>query len=459
MSGQLAQLYLRRVAPRVARRAAPSPCSRQANGRPTRSATNVEGTPLPALNLPRRSVLMDLLDHAHSLRSRLVEIRRDLHQHPELGFLELRTAQVAAREVEKAGFLVREAVARTGVVAELENGEGPTVALRADMDALPIQETNEVPYASEVNGVMHACGHDVHTTGLIGASHLLARMKQEGTLPSGTVRLLFQPSEESADSDGKSGGMLLVEEGALDGVDAVVGLHVGAHLPLGSVFMKPGPFFAGSDEVSITVRGRSSHAGRPQDGVDALALASLGVVAAQQIISRQISPSQRGVLTFGTINGGTAPNIIADRVTLTGTLRYFETEVRDQIQEGLRGAFGSLEAMGAQCDVRFLAGYPPVVNDPQVTAWVREAMTPLLGDNGFLQGEPNMEAEDFAFLAARAPGAFFWLGAALPEPRGHHRSDFDVDEDVLPLGAALLARSAVHLLERLRHPKPHGIDV
>ena len=360
--------------------------------------------------------------------------------------------------MEKAGFSVREAVARTGVVAELENGDGPTVALRADMDALPIQETNEVPYTSTVDGVMHACGHDVHTAGLVGASHLIARMKEEGTLPSGTVRLLFQPSEEAVDSDGKSGAMLLVEEGAMDGVEAVVGLHVGAHLPLGSVFIKPGPFFAGSDEVSISVHGRSSHAGRPQDGVDALALASLGVVAAQQIVSRQISPSQKGVLTFGTINGGRAPNIIADRVTLTGTLRYFETEVRDRIQEGVRRAFGSLEAMGAQCDVQFLAGYPPVVNDPQVTGWVCEAVAPLLGDDAFLEGEPNMEAEDFAFMAALAPGVFFWLGAALPEPRAHHRPDFDVDEDVLPLGAALLARAATQLLERLRVPKPHGLD-
>ena len=395
---------------------------------------------------------MDLLEHAHSLASHLVEIRRDLHQHPELSFQEVRTAQIAAREVEKAGFSVRQGVARTGVVAELVSGEGPTVALRADMDALPIQETSDIPYASQVDGVMHACGHDFHTAGLIGASHLIAGMKERGLLPPGTVRLLFQPSEEGADSEGKSGAMRLVEEGAMEGVDAVVGLHVGAHLPAGTVFLRPGPFFAGSDEVAITVSGRSSHAGRPQDGVDALVLAALGVVAAQQVVSREISPAQRGVLTIGTIHGGTAPNIVADRVVLTGTLRYFEPEVRSRIQEGVRQAFASLEAMGAKCNVEFLAGYPPVVNDPQVTGWVREAATPFVGGDGFLEREPNMEAEDFAFLAEEAPAAFFWLGAALPEPRGHHRPDFDIDEEILPLGSALLARSASHILQRLRHP-------
>ena len=392
---------------------------------------------------------MNLLDHARSLAPRLVEIRRDLHEHPELSFQEVRTADLAARETEEAGFSVQTGVARTGVVAELANGEGPTVAIRADMDALPIQEESDAPYASGVDGVMHACGHDFHTAGLIGVSHLVAELKKQGRLPPGTVRLLFQPSEEGADSEGKSGAMRMVDEGSIDGVDAVVGLHVGAHLPAGKVFLKEGPFFAGSDEVLITVEGQSAHAGRPQDGVDAVALASLGVVAAQQVVSRKISPTSRGVLTLGTIHGGTAPNVVAEQVTLRGTLRYFEPEVRRRIQEGVREAFSTLEAMGAHCDVQFLAGYPPVINDRNVTRWVKEAATTIIGDSDFLEGDPNMEAEDFAFFAARAPGAFFWLGAALSESRAHHRPDFDVDEAVLPLGAAILAQSAVHLMTRL----------
>ena len=393
---------------------------------------------------------MDLLRRAKELGPRLIEIRRDLHQHPELSFQERRTAALAASEVAGAGFSVRTGIAKTGVVAELTNGPGPTVAIRADMDALPIQETSDVPYASRVKGVMHACGHDCHTAGLIGVAKLLSEMDASGSLPPGSVRLLFQPSEEGADSEGKSGAMRMVEEGAMEGVDAVVGLHVGAHLPAGCVYLKEGPFFAGSDEIHIRVRGRSAHAGRPQDGVDALALSCLGVVTAQQIVSRRLSPNDQGVLTFGSMHGGSAPNIIADEVVIRGTLRYFQPQVRLRIQEGVRQAFGSLEPMGAASEVHFLAGYPPVVNNPLVTSWVREAVGGVVDDEGLREGDPNLEAEDFAFFANSAPGAFFWLGAALPEPRAHHRSDFDVDEDVLPLGAALLAESAAHLMRRLR---------
>jgi amidohydrolase len=392
---------------------------------------------------------MDLLERARSLAPKLVEIRRDLHRHPELSFREVRTAGIAAAEVGAAGFSVRTGVGRTGVVADLDNGDGPTVAIRADMDALPIQEVSETPYASEVEGVMHACGHDVHTAGLIGVSNLIASMRDEGTLPPGRVRLLFQPSEEAGDDEGKSGATRMIEAGAMDGVDAVLGLHVGAHLPSGRILLREGPLFAGSDEIVATVRGRSAHAARPQDGIDAVALASLAVVAAQQIVSRGLSPTANGVLTFGTMHGGTAGNVIADRVVLEGTLRYFRPEVRERIREGVAQAFAAAEALGARCDVEFRAGYPPVVNDVRTTRWVREAVLPIVGDEGFLHLEPSMEAEDFAFLAREAPGAFFWLGAALPEPRRHHNPDFDVDEGVLPLGASLLASAAAHLLVRL----------
>jgi IAA-amino acid hydrolase len=392
---------------------------------------------------------MDLLGRAQTLAPRLVEIRRDLHRHPELGFRETRTSDVAAREVQAAGFTVRREVARTGVVADLVTGEGPTVAIRADMDALPIQERNGVPYASEVDGIMHACGHDFHTAGLVGVSQLLRDAQEAGVLPPARYRLLFQPSEEGCDAEGKSGAMRMVEEGAMEGVDAVIGLHVGAHLPAGRVFIRPGPFFAGSDEIVVTVGGRSAHAARPHEGVDAIALAALGLVAAQQVVSRGISPAANGVLSFGTIQGGRAMNVIADRVVLGGTLRYFDSSVQARIRERVTKVFGSLEAMGAEVEVRFHGGYPPVLNDATVTAWMREAIAPLVGDTGFLDLEPSMEAEDFAFLAKEAPGAFLWLGAALPEPRRHHNPDFDVDERVLPLASAILARAAIHIAERL----------
>lgn len=391
-----------------------------------------------------------LLDRARTLAPRLVEIRRDLHRHPELSFQEVRTSGIAAKEVEALGYSVRTGIARTGVVAELENGAGPTVALRADMDALPIQEESEHDYTSTVPGIMHACGHDFHTSGLVGAAQLLAEMKAEGTLPPGRIRLLFQPSEESSDSEGKSGAMRMIEEGAMKGVDAVVGLHVGAHLPAGRLLFNEGPIFGGSDEVHVTIRGRSAHAARPHEGVDALALAALGIVAAQQVVSRSLAPWEKGVLSFGKIEGGRAGNVICDRVTLAGTLRYFEPQIRSKIQDGVRSAFAIADSMGGGSEVSFNSGYPPVVNDPRTTRWVREAILPLIGgEEGILAIEPSLEAEDFAFLAREAPGTFFWLGAALPDPREHHHPRFDIDESILPLGSAILARAASHLLEKL----------
>jgi len=392
---------------------------------------------------------MDLLERAQAWAPRLVELRRDLHRHPELSFREIRTAGVAAAELREAGYTVKTGIAHTGVVGELENGPGPTVALRADMDALPILEENAVSYASTVPGVMHACGHDFHVAGLTGAARLLAELRAEGGLPAGRVRILFQPSEEASDEEGKSGAQRLVEAGVMRGVDAVVGLHVGAHLPVGQVFLTEGPFLGGSDEVVVHVYGKGSHAARPHEGIDAVALAALGIVAAQQVVSRSLAPGEQGVVTFGTIQGGTAPNVICDRVRIHGTLRYFDPEVRRRIHDGIRRAFATVEAMGGRSEVQILGGYPPVVNDPQVTGWVREALTGTLGSERVVRSEPTLLAEDFSFLAQEAPGAFFWLGAALPEPREHHHPRFDVDEGMLPVGAALLAQSAVHLLRRL----------
>jgi amidohydrolase len=392
---------------------------------------------------------MDLLDRARRIAPRLVELRRDIHRHPELSFRETRTAALAAKEIAAAGYVVRTGIARTGVIAELGDPGGPTVAIRADMDALPIQEETGLPFASSVKGVMHACGHDFHTAGLIGAAQLLAELHAEGALPPGRIRLLFQPSEEASDAEGKSGAMRMVEEGAMDGVDAAIGLHVGAHLPAGRVFLREGPFWGGSDEVEVTIEGRGAHAARPNEGVDAVVLAALGLVAAQQVVSRMLGPSEPAALTFGTIHGGTAPNVVSERVVLTGSLRYFEPAVRERIHQGVEQAFATADAMGGRSVVRFHGGYPPVVNDPTVTRWIEEAVRPVIGDDHFVRADPSLLAEDFAFFAQVVPGAFFWLGAALPDSREHHTPRFDVDEQILPLGATLLARSAVHILERL----------
>jgi IAA-amino acid hydrolase len=390
---------------------------------------------------------MTHMRRAQSLALELSALRRDFHRYPELAFQEYRTGKVLAEKLADLGYTVRTGVGITGVVGELENGPGPVVALRADMDALPIQEDADHDYKSTVPGVMHACGHDAHMAGLWGAARLLAQDKEAGVLPPGTLRLLFQPSEEGTDGEGKSGAMRMVDDGAMDGVAAVAGLHVGAHLPSGKVFVKDGPIMAGADEIQIVVRGRSSHAALPHEGVDAIVLAAQGVLAAQQIVSRRISPMENGVLTFGQIHGGVATNVVADEVTLSGTLRYFTEDVRKGLHEGLRAAFKGLEAQGAQAQVGIQTGYPPVVNDPGITAVADRVARTVVGEEDVWEAEPMMGAEDFAILAQEAPGAFLWVGAACTDPREHHNPRFDIDESVLPINAALLAGIATELLK------------
>jgi len=388
-----------------------------------------------------------LLQRAAELAEDLTGLRRDLHTHPELAFQETRTAALAAERAGALGYTVRTGVGRTGVVAELANGEGPVVALRADMDALPIQELSDVPYASSVAGVMHACGHDAHVACLLGAARLLADARAAGTLPAGTVRLLFQPSEEGADEEGKSGARRMVEEGALAGVDAVFGLHVGGDLPAGTAFFSPGPIMAGSDSFRATVRGRSAHAARPQEGVDAIVLAAQVVSALQQVVARRTSPLDAAAVTIGRIEGGVAENVVAEEVRLQGTFRYFDSALRERLHGEIRRAFAVADALGGTAHVDFRPGYPPVVNHPGMTALAEAAARDVLGADGVAPYEPWMGAEDFAFLLAEAPGCFFWLGAAPADgPRAHHTPTFDIDERVLPRGAAALAAVAMAAL-------------
>jgi amidohydrolase len=392
---------------------------------------------------------VNLLEQAQALSDDLTAIRRDLHQHPELSFQEVRTAGVAAREMEALGFSVRTGVGRTGVVAELENGEGPLIALRADMDALPINEANTHDFVSQNEGVMHACGHDGHVAGLIGAARILATERDSGQLPSGTIRFLFQPSEEATDEEGISGATRMVEDGAMEGVDAVVGLHLGGPLPSGKVFFAAGPIMSGAAEIYIDVFGKSSHAGMPEAGVDALVLAARGVVATQDAAPKNPSPVEDGLISFGRIGGGTATNVLADHVKIAGTMRFFSEETRERLRRRLDDAFGVLEEAGAEVKIDIEKGILPLINDERVTDVVRAAAVDLVGEDDVLPIEPMTLAEDFSFLAHEAPGTFFWVGAALPRPRMHHEADFDIDESALPLGAATLAAGAIRLLKEM----------
>ncbi len=389
-----------------------------------------------------------LLERARSFEAQLIELRRDLHRHPELSFSETRTAGIAAERVEALGYRVRREVGRTGVVAEIGAGE-PVVALRADMDALPIQEAGDSPYRSSVDGVMHACGHDAHVSMLVGAARLLAEAAERGDLPAGTVRLLFQPSEEASDEENRSGAARMVEDGAMDGVDAIFGLHIGAHLPAGKVYLRGGPLMAGSDTLRAQVHGTCAHAARPNEGLDALVLAAHVVLACQNGVARRISPFDEGVLTIGTIRGGVAENVIAERVDLGGTIRYFDVRVRERLQQALRQALSVADALGGRGELDLREGYPPVINDHSMTELARGAIEGALGEDAVADAQRIMGAEDFAILLQRAPGSFFWLGAALDPPREHHTARFDIDESALAQGATALAACALRAMEAL----------
>jgi amidohydrolase len=390
---------------------------------------------------------MTQLAKAEAFADELVQIRRDIHAHPELAFQETRTAALVADELKRLGCEVRTGVGVTGCVGELSTGSGRTIALRADMDALPIREANDVPYRSCNDGVMHACGHDAHVTCVLGAARLLAESAREGELPPGRIRLLFQPSEETTDDENIGGASRMIADGAMDEVDAVLALHVAAMSPTGLVLFRPGPLMAGNDTLFGTVRGVNAHAALPHEGRDAILLASHVIQAAQAVVARLIDPLQTAVVTFGKIQGGTAENILADEVRLEGTLRYFSDEVRKTIHDELQRAFAVADAMGGNGLLEIREGNPPVINDARLTELARSAASFAVGADSIAVADQIMGAEDFAFLAREAPGCFFWLGARIADnPRTHHSPRFDIDERCLPRGAAALAAAAEKLL-------------
>ncbi|GIV69936.1 M20 family metallopeptidase [Caldilinea sp.] len=355
----------------------------------------------------------ELLQRAQAIHDSIRTWRRTIHRYPELSFTEQRTAALVNSVLIDLGLPTETEVAKTGVVAHIRGGDGPTVALRADMDALPIQEINGSEFDSTRPGIMHACGHDAHTAMLLGAATLLKQLADEGKLP-GVVRLLFQPSEEAQDEEGKSGGMRMVEEGALQGVDAVFGLHVDPFHDVGYVATRPGPMMAAADMFEIVVIGSGGHAARPQNTIDPIALSAHVINAVHQIVSRRLDPTQPGVITIGTIQGGTANNVIPDRVTMTGTIRSFTPEVRTLLQDELMRAAGVVESLGGRAEVTIFPGYPPTVNDPAATAHMTDAMRELLGEDRVAESELIMGAEDFSYMAQAAPGCFLRLGVHNP---------------------------------------------
>lgn len=413
---------------------------------------------VPASAQARQNALTPEIDRlVGEIMPQVVAWREDIHAHPELGNREFRTSKLVADELRSLGIEVRTEVAHTGVVGVLRGGRpGPTVALRADMDALPVTEMVDLPFASKVTteyngqtvGVMHACGHDNHVAILLGTAEVLSRMKDQ--LP-GTVVFLFQPAEEGAPAGEDGGAGLMIEEGALsDPVpDAVFGLHVTAD-PVGTVHYKPEGAMAGAASLYIKIVGQQTHGAMPWGGTDPVVVAGQVVVGLQSIVSRQIDLTKApAIVTVATIHGGVRGNIIPDSVVMTGTIRTFDEEMRADINARItRTAEKIAEAAGAKAEVRISTGGPVTWNDPTLTSWAVPTLQRAAGSDAVSQGPAWTASEDFALYQQKVPGLFFFLGAAPPGRQAYpnHSPYFYADESALPVGVKAMAGLAADYL-------------
>ena len=387
-----------------------------------------------------------MLHKAMQIKNELVAWRRDIHAHPELGFEETRTAALVAEALQKMGWNVRTGVGRTGVVGEKSTRptEGPIVALRADMDALQIQEMNEVAYKSCNPSVMHACGHDTHTAMLLGAAHLLAQEDFPGT-----IRLLFQPSEERGDIEGISGALRMIQDGAMDGVEMVFAQHVDPSTPVGMIRVSPGPCSGGVDSFFGTIIGKGGHGARPHESIDPFYLSAFVILAINGIFSRRIDPFDPNVVSIGSMHAGQASNVIPDILEISGTIRYTEKRVQKKLHAEIRQAFELVRPLGGDYKLNFEIGLPPMVNHSDAVDIIQAAAEGIIGKANVQPLEKELGAEDFGLLSNHSPGAMFVLGTKIENDlRFGHNPRFDIDENALPIGTAIMAQTA---LEYLRH--------
>lgn len=385
-----------------------------------------------------------LLNEARNINDWLVDIRRDFHRYPELGMEETRTRGKIIEYLEELEIEYKR-IANTGVLGIIRGKkEGKTVALRADMDALPIQDAKDRSYSSTILGKMHACGHDAHMTVLLGAARLLKEM--EGDL-SGNVKLLFQPAEETV-----GGAKPMIKEGAMENpkVDAVFGLHVAPNITVGEIGVKYGKMNASSDDIKIIIKGDSAHGAYPHEGIDAIMISAAVISSIQSVISRNTDPRNPAVVSLGTIKGGSQGNIIADNVEIVGTLRTLDSETREKTKERINKIVSkTAEAMDGRAEVIWEEGYDALINNDEMVDIVRFGAETLLGvDNVFQIRQASLGVEDFAFFAQAAPAAFYRLGCKSkggPVRAAHHEL-FDIDENCLAIGVALQVNNALSFL-------------
>ena len=376
---------------------------------------------------------MNIRKEIKEIEKMIIDWRRDFHQFPELSFQEHRTGDVIADELRSMGLEPKVKVGKTGVTADLKFGNGPVIGLRADMDALPIQETSGLPFSSQNDGAMHACGHDGHMAMLLGAAKALT---QKDNQYNGTVRFIFQPAEE-----GEGGARYMIEDGCLEGIDEIYGIHVWNYQPVGEVGVKDGPVLAAADMFDIKIKGIGGHGAAPQGTVDSVVVASYLVQALQTIVSRNTNPLESTVISIGKINGGNNFNIIADEVSLSGTARAYSEENRNLIKTRMEEIIKGVEkTYNANITFDYKDGYPPTINHVGPTQKVLKAAEKVVGDKA---GMPylSMGGEDFAYYLKEKPGCFFFVGSAPNEQElfetPHHCSHFTMDERALLVGPSI----------------------
>lgn len=389
--------------------------------------------------------LVELLENAYKMEMEITAWRREVHSHPELGFQEHRTAQLVADVLHGMGIRVITGVGKTGVIGTLGIGK-PAIGIRADMDALAVQEANEVPYASQTPGVMHACGHDAHVAILLGVAKLMSQMVER---PPGEIRFLFQPSEENVDEEGKSGAVRMVEDGALKGLDAVLALHVTSDIPAGQFEIVDGYPTASVDLYDAVLIGKGCHDAYPQTGLDPIFILGQVINAIHGIRAIRINPVRPSIVSICTVHAGDARNVVPSTVQISGTLRSYDDKTREKLILELERALSVATVLGGDYKLTLKRQAISTQNNSQIVSVVHRVIVEMFGEDSLIRPEPGMAGEDFGYMSREIPGIWFQFGARKgKEVRPHHSPIFDLDETALPKGVAVLVETACRLLRQ-----------